>query len=319
MPVEVHGGRSLERYRDGELHDAARRRRTGELHHEERAALGRVTHPEAAAVEVDQLAGNVEPETGAAHLPCRAAVELMEALEDLAPSFRLDARTAVGDLELRRVGARRVPQLNADGAVGRRELERVREQVQQYLLEPGRIALRRYGVVGCPHREGDGAVECQRLEVVGDEAHQMAEIELGVVEVEFGRLDLGGLEEVVHVPEEHSRVPQNHFELVPVRIVSREVGQDPLGGGEDQRQRRPEFVADVGEEVRLEPVELLQARIEGRQFFVRLLQVPAEIRRLAGPPHDLGLHHIEPVGICWGGFLTFAPDVLRDVLDRVHD
>ena len=102
------------------------------------------------------------------------------------------------------LAARPVPQLEADRTVGRRELERVRQQVQENLLDPHGIDLRLHRTGRRPHGERHGAVERQRLEVVGHEADQMAEVELRIVEVELGRLDLRGLQEVVDMPQQHA-------------------------------------------------------------------------------------------------------------------
>ncbi len=234
VPVEEHGGGSFHRDQGAELYRAARRRRDRELHHEEGPSLGCVGDPEAAAVEVDELAGDVQPEPRAPHLPGRAAVELMEALEDLSPVIGGDPRPAVGHLDVRHGVVGAGTQFDPDGAVGRGEFERVGEEVEQDLLHPDGVHLRRYGCVRRTHHEGDRAVDRERLEVVGDEAHQVTEIELGVVQLEFGRLDLGGVEQIIDVPEEHAGVAQDHLEIVAVRIVCRKVDQNPLGGGEDQ-------------------------------------------------------------------------------------
>ena len=147
----------------------------------------------------------------------------------------------------------------------------------------------------------------------------MAQVELRVVEVELGGLDLGGLEEVVDMPEQHPGVAEDHLELVSLGIVGGKVGQEPLGGRQDQRQRGPQLMADVGEEVRLQPVELLQPRVQGGQLLVGLFEVATEVRRLPGPAYDLGLHDVEAVGLGTGRFLELAPDVLGDILDGVHD
>ena len=112
VPVLQHCGCSFNRKGAPEVHGAALGRLHGELQHEERAALGCVAHLEAAAMEVDQLAGDVQAQTGAAQLPRRAAVELVEALEDLVPPLRCDAGAAVRHLKLGRApigGVTRAP------------------------------------------------------------------------------------------------------------------------------------------------------------------------------------------------------------------
>ena len=106
MPVEEHGGWPLDGHDTPDMHGAARRGPERQLDHEQRAAFRRVVNPQAAVMEIDQLAGDVEAETGAAHPAGRAAVELVEALEDLVAPVRGDARAAVGHLDTRRVPGR---------------------------------------------------------------------------------------------------------------------------------------------------------------------------------------------------------------------
>ena len=106
MPVEEHGGCPLDGYDTPDVHGAARRSLERQLDHEQRAAFWCVAHSEAAVMEIDQLAGDVEAEPGAAHFAGRAAVELVEALEDLVAPVRCDARAAVAHLDMRRVPGR---------------------------------------------------------------------------------------------------------------------------------------------------------------------------------------------------------------------
>ena len=93
--------------------------------------------------------------------------------------------------------------------------------------------------------------------------------------------------------EQHARVAQDHLEVAAPRVVGRQVGLHALGRGEDQGQRRAQLVAHVGEELRLEAVELLGARVEHLELLVGLLERPAGVGHLAGPADDLGLHGVD--------------------------
>ncbi len=123
--------------------------------------------------------------------------------------------------------------------------------------------------------------------------------------------------------EQHPRVAQDHLEVVPLGIAGRQVGvgQQPLGRAQDQRERRAQLVAHVGEELRLEAVELLGARVEDLELLVGLLQRASGVGDLAGPAHDLGLHRIEARVLERGSALALAhdPDEVGDVLHLVDD
>ena len=100
----------------------------------------------------DQLAGDAEAEPGAAPGRMGLAVESMEAFEHLAPVVRRDARAAVSHLDagdVATIGARpalaHARQLDPHPTVRRCELERVGQQVEEHLLQAGRVDLRRHG------------------------------------------------------------------------------------------------------------------------------------------------------------------------------
>ena len=105
-----------------------------------------------AAVQLHQLAGDVQAEP----VPQRrvaAAVELMEALEDLAPLGRAAMPGPLSATSIRATPSPSAPgaharQLDPHPALRRRELERVRQQVEEHLLQAGRVDLRRHGVAG---------------------------------------------------------------------------------------------------------------------------------------------------------------------------
>ena len=208
----------------------------GELDDEERAALGRVVDPDGAAVQLDQLAGDVQAEPVPPSFRVEAAVELVEALEDLVARrpAGCPGRCRPPRRGRRAPVASALPQLQrGPSRRGRRELERVGQQVQQDLLQAGRVDLRRNGAVGChaPTKSTARSTR-QRLEVVGDEAHQMGRGRArAVLELELGRFELGRVEQVVDVPEQDAGVAQDHLEVAPVRVVGPAARRAPLGRG----------------------------------------------------------------------------------------
>ena len=196
------------------------------------------------------------------------------------------------------------------------ERERVREEVRQDALDLRCVDFgrqRRGGVDQERHAAALGA----RGERRADAAGEGREVGRPTVEVEAAGLQLGEVEELVDEVEQTARVPLHDRELVaePRIEVAVAPGERVLDRPEQERQRRPELVADVGEEPRLEPVHLLQplrlrldlgvARLElGRP----LLDAPLEAR---GVGAEVGLgrlerrrHRVEP--------LRQPPDLVPD-------
>ena len=102
-------------------------------------------------------------------------------------------------------------------------------------------------------------------------------------------------------------------------VVGTEVAQHALGRAEDQRERRAQLVAHVGEELGLHAVQLLQPRVQQGQLLVGLLQPATGLGHLAGSPDDLGLGLVDAdaLRLCLG--VALQTDVVRDVTDRVDD
>ena len=106
-------------------------------------AVARALHPHRAAVQLDQVAHDGEPEAEPAVAARGGAVELAEAVEDVRQELGRDAGAVVGDDDLD-VG---VDPLEADLDLPRlgRELDGVREQVPHHLLQASGIARHRPG------------------------------------------------------------------------------------------------------------------------------------------------------------------------------
>src|SRR5207247_10007413 len=119
--------------------------------------LSRAVHLHGAAVQLDQVAHDVEPEPEAALRARRARVGLAKALEHVREELPRDAGAAVahGDDRARIVALQAHVNAAADG----RELDRVDQQVPDHLLQPARIALNRpgVGVDGRPQPDVPGA------------------------------------------------------------------------------------------------------------------------------------------------------------------
>ena len=97
--------------------------------------------------------------------------------------------------------------------------------------------------------------------------------------------------------EQHPRVARDDLAgFAPLRQTHRPVVVDqPLRGAEDQRQRRSQLVADVGEELRLDLVELADALEQPLQLDVLLRDLAllrlllGDVAPFAGKEHHLAL------------------------------
>src|SRR5207245_8916819 len=121
--------------------DPARRVRPWQLDRERRPLpIALALDLDRAAVQLDQVVDDREPETQATMRSRAPSVGLLEGLEDVRQELRLDplALVADGDEGLA-VGA---PEPQEDAAAPRGELDAVREQVPHALLEATRLALR---------------------------------------------------------------------------------------------------------------------------------------------------------------------------------
>ena len=194
-----------------------------------------------------------ESQAGAAEFPRDRGVGLLEGLEQLG-ARRLrhpDARVAHGEPDVQRV-VRHVHRFGREFDLARRrELHGVRQQVQQHLAQPLRIAAhdgRQHGVrapeEGQPLRAGAERDRAHRLE------HQVAQIERRVVQLELARLELAEVEDVVDDRLERRAAVPRRLEVV-ARLGVERVAEREFGVAHEAVDRRPDLVAHVREEFAL--------------------------------------------------------------------
>ena len=102
-----------------------------------------------------------------------------------------------------------------------------------------------------------GELEALAVGLGGEEVHgavdDLAQVEVGDVEVELAGLDLGEVEDVVDDDEE--RFAADADGAGELALLVRQVGHEQeVGHADDAVHRRADFVAHVGEEFALEPV-----------------------------------------------------------------
>ena len=250
-------------------------------------SAGRAVEGQLAAQKTRQIARDREPQPGAAVLPVGRPVGLSEGLED---HFVLVARNAdprvldvKGDPTARHPPN---PQLDAP-ALG--ELQRVREQILQHLLQPrgvGHHRGRNVGLDGC--RQLDPLVARHRAKDVGQLVAKPRQRDLFGPYVQLAGLDLGEVEDVVDqrqqiVARRIDRVGE--LDLLRVQVA---VAVLPQQLGEDERavERRPQLVRHVGQELRLVGARALQVALGPRQ------EVPLFLQRL-GLLFEVGVDLLE--------------------------
>ena len=241
---------------------------------------GRAREPDLAAQQRGELPADRETEAGAAVLPARARVGLLKRLEDQPLLLGSDPDAGVADFDgdaarheaedgMVRRPARR-DRLHAHRHLALRgELERVREQVLENLLQPLRVARERprQGVV-------DVELEAQVLrlrdvvERPEDRFAERGEGDLLRLDGDGARLDLRQVEDVV---DQRQQVGAGRMDVPgEVHLLGGEVAAAVLGEllPEDQNrvERRPQLVRHVRQEFRL----VLRGQRElGRLLFER--------------------------------------------------
>ena len=201
-----------------------------------------------------------QPDAGARVLARLAAVGLAKAVEDVRELVLANADAGVADREAERAVAQRRGDLHAPL---RRELERVRQQIPQQALELLVVDVQRSAV----DRRAERDVE-PHAAMVGDRFELCRE--LGDAPVHVGRehraephaprLELREVEDLIHEREEPLLVAVHHAERLARLLGERAVaaGEELLERPDGERDRRAELVRDVREELRLQPVELLE-------------------------------------------------------------
>src|SRR2546426_489705 len=191
---------------------------------ERRAATDLALDPQPAAVELDEAPRQRQPESGALALARVVGPDLTELLEDRVVVVGRDANAGVADGDLDRPVGEMGGDADASALGG--ELDRVREQVDQHLLDLTFVAddLTHTGIDSEIHAEAvaRGALADERKGVLERERHA----EVRQLEVHAAGFDLGQIEDVVDQREE---VPARRDDVLQVFFLLRiEVAEHPL-------------------------------------------------------------------------------------------
>ena len=207
---------------------------------------------------------------------------LLESIKDLRQRLGLDSQSRIGDLHnqpfIRIVAGR-----NVNLTVFRSELHRVVDQVPKDLLQAGRVGpemdLLRREIK--PEREMFSLdLALVDLQGVLQKGVRIDHLE---VELDLPFADTGQIEQVVDQPRLQLDIPANHVQRF--LDVFRQAGFtfQVDCGSDDRSQRRPQFVAEHGEELIFREVGtrfFLQLLVGYLQFLLTFLQFDRERLRL---------------------------------------
>ena len=220
----------------------------------ERAAFARsALHPDAAAHKLDKPGADCEAEARAPVLARGRAVGLSKGLEDEPLLFPRDADTRVGDGKVQD-GLACLPRFdlrahNDLAAFG--ELDRVTHQVDDNLAQAPRITHHPF------RRVRSYATDQLEPLVVGAHSqwrdhllHSLAQVELNLLEVEFPRLDLREVQDVVDHGQKGIGRPLHGVQILPLFVCNHSV-QHEFRHAEQAVHGSADLMAHVGQEFAL--------------------------------------------------------------------
>ena len=227
------------------------------------ADIGRAAQLDLAAEQIGEFSADREAEARAAVFAVRAGISLLERFEDDALFLRRNADTGIGHLEhdhaggavqhrvVRAPAARRLIDAELDPAM-LGELEGVRQQVLEHLLQPLRVSVDAAVELGIElHVEGQLAAI--RLMPERPRHHVDQVIEEDVLDIHRHRAGLD-LRQVENVADQVEKVGAGAVDRageldlfrrqIAVRVVTELLTQD-----QDAVQRRAQFMRHIGEEL----------------------------------------------------------------------
>ena len=206
-----------------------------------------------AAHQLDQPAGDGQPQAGTAVLARGRGIGLRKGIENAGELVggNADAGIAHGKGQGQRLGL--LP-FEADGehhlaALG--ELDRVADQIEQHLAQPGRVPAQLAGEgridVGAEIQTAIAGARLQREKHLVD---GLAQGEVDGLDAELARLDLREIEDVVDDAEQGIGRVAHHLEIAEALLLGFRP-QRQVGHADDAVHRRADLMAHVGEEFAL--------------------------------------------------------------------
>ncbi len=155
-------------------------------------------------VQFDKLLDDGQAQPGTAMATVIAVLHLHEALKNLVAHLGRHPRPIVTHPNVGLPPSQFQRDLNMTAV--RRKFEGIGQQVQQNPLQLDRIDLSR-GRCRCGHLVIDASVAGQRSKIRGDMAHQLGQIQLHITQLQLPRVQLGHVQQIVHLLQQHARLP----------------------------------------------------------------------------------------------------------------
>jgi len=203
-----------------------------------------------------ELGREGEAEAGSSEPPGGRVVDLDELVEEdgVLRGRNADARVPDSHDQL-------VPDLIKEDVDGARvgELDGVGHQVSEDLAQTAGIAPPGAGGLGRhPHPEVQALAGCGGSEEVPHRAERRLQVKDLLGQGHAAGLDLGQVEDVIEDAEEKAAGLADNVEAFPLLVGQVAHGHD-LGHGQDAIQGRPDFMAHIGQELRLHQVGVVGA------------------------------------------------------------
>ena len=218
----------------------------------------RAHRPHGAAVQFDDVPHDGQAEAEPSESPRRRRVGLPEPVEDEGQHIGSDADAGVLNLEFD--GVLDIAQRYDDPAVGAGELDRVRQDVPEHLLEPIRVADHRRGDAD-PLFEPNPLGVHRRPERVDRRANDRANVDRLDGQRHLCLHDSRDVEHFFDEPKLRVGIALDHFNGVSGALVQIPASQNARPAV-DGIQRRPELVRQRVQEFVLETIRLLDLAIQ---------------------------------------------------------
>ena len=202
-----------------------------------------------------------------------ASARLPELLEDQLLVVGRDPEPVVGHCNLDDAVAH--PRLDVDAAARRRELDGVRQQVEDDLPQPPLVGPNRYLVRVEPQSRAPLPPGSRALHACQCALQGRAQREGGEVQLHLSRLDLRQVEDVVDQEQQVAAGLEDVLDVTELALVqlAEQLLLQELGEADDGVQRRPQLVRHVGEELRLVPADGLELLVQPPKLVVHPVQV----------------------------------------------
>ncbi|EKD39550.1 MAG: hypothetical protein ACD_75C00373G0005 [uncultured bacterium] len=226
--------------------------------------------PDPAAVQFHQHFGESQAKAGAFEFLGIGRFKLGEGLKELAHVLFLDPPAGIGHGYFNRIDGHR-SRPDGDRTTRRGKLDRVAEQVEQYLLDFPLVGDDLHiGLRGEFQTEVNPAFQCLFLQHRQRGFEGLGERKGAELQLHFPRFHLGEIEDVVDQSEQIFTAAPNIFQIFLLLVIDRakQPVEQHLGKTDHRIERGAQFMAHIGEKVGFGPRHQLQPPVALGQFLL---------------------------------------------------